>query len=59
MAWQVKNPTSIQENAGLIPGLAQWVKDPVEVAQIHCCCGCGMGPRKKKRNKTKKVKQNR
>ena len=24
----VKNPTSIQENASLIPALAQWVKDP-------------------------------
>ena len=26
-AQQVKNPTSIHENEGLIPGFAEWVKD--------------------------------
>ena len=28
VAQQVRNPTSSHEDAGLIPGLYQWVKDP-------------------------------
>jgi len=29
VAQQGKNLTGVQENAGSVPGLTQWVKDPV------------------------------
>ena len=46
----VTNPTSIQEDMGLIPGLTQWIKDHAllwaavwvaDVAWIPRCWGCG------------------
>ena len=35
VAQQVKNPTSIHEYVGLIPGLAQWAKDPALLGLWH------------------------
>ena len=52
MAQWIKNPSSIHENVGLIPGPIQWVKNPLwpqaamqvaHVAWIQSGSGCGVG----------------
>ena len=52
MAQWLTNPTSNHEVVGLIPSLAQWVKDltlpwavvqVTDAARILRCCGCGIG----------------
>ena len=44
MAQQVKNLTNIREDVSLIPGLTQWVKDPVLAVSCQCQSQTQLGP---------------
>ena len=40
----IKKPTALYEDAGLIPGLAQWVKGSgLATNELWHGCGCGVG----------------
>ena len=44
VAQGVKNQISIHEDAGLIPGLTQWIKGSgIATSYSVGCCGCGVG----------------